>query len=53
MKFSAKAEAKTAYFSMCEATDPSEVKRIRSSLFEYCKLDTLGMVRLLEKLRSL
>jgi len=45
--------AMEAYFAMCEAKDPSEVNRIRKSLLEYCKLDTLGMVRLLEKLRSL
>ena len=45
--------AMEAYFAMCEAKDPSEVNRIRASLLEYCKLDTLGMVRILEKLRSL
>ncbi|HME45216.1 MAG TPA: DUF2779 domain-containing protein [Syntrophorhabdales bacterium] len=44
--------AMQAYFTMCGAKDPSEVNRIRSSLLEYCKLDTLGMVRLLEKLRE-
>ena len=45
--------AMNAYWAMCAAEDPSEVRRIRTSLLEYCKLDTLGMVRLLEKLRSL
>ncbi|HME42322.1 MAG TPA: DUF2779 domain-containing protein [Syntrophorhabdales bacterium] len=45
--------AMQAYFAMCGAKDPSEASRIRKSLLEYCKLDTLGMVRLLEKLRSL
>ncbi|HME41566.1 MAG TPA: hypothetical protein VKF36_00655 [Syntrophorhabdales bacterium] len=45
--------AMQAYFAMCAAEDPSEVNRIRKTLLEYCKLDTLGMVRLLEKLRSL
>ena len=45
--------AMQAYFAMCGAKDPTEVNRIRKSLLEYCKLDTLGMVRLLEKLRSL
>jgi hypothetical protein len=45
--------AMQAYFAMCGAKDPSEVNRIRESLLEYCKLDTLGMVRLLEKLKSL
>ena len=45
--------AMNAYWAMCAAEDPSEVRRIRESLLEYCKLDTLGMVRLLEKLMSL
>jgi hypothetical protein len=45
--------AMQAYFTMCGAKDPSEVQRIRASLLEYCKLDTLGMVRILEKLKSL
>ena len=45
--------AMNAYWAMCAAEDPSEVRRIRESLLEYCKLDTLGMVRLLEKLRNL
>jgi len=45
--------AMEAYFAMCAAKDPSEVGRIRTSLLEYCKLDTLGMVRILEKLKSL
>ena len=45
--------AMEAYFAMCAAKDPSEVSRIRTSLLEYCKLDTLGMVRILEKLKSL
>jgi hypothetical protein len=44
--------AMQAYFEMCGTKDPSEVNRIRKALLEYCKLDTLGMVRLLEKLRS-
>lgn len=45
--------AMEAYLAMGRAKDPAEVRRIRTSLLEYCKLDTLGMVRLLEKLRSL
>jgi len=44
--------ARQAYFAMCEADDPSEVDRIREPLLKYCKLDTLGMVRILERLRK-
>jgi hypothetical protein len=45
--------AMQAYFAMCGTRDLLEVKRIREALLEYCKLDTLGMVRILEKLKSL
>jgi hypothetical protein len=33
--------------------DPAELSRLRKALLEYCKQDTLGLVRLLEKLRSM
>jgi hypothetical protein len=45
--------AMDAYSAMCASDDPAEVTRIRAALLEYCKLDTLGMVRILEKLREL
>jgi hypothetical protein len=45
--------AMEAYWAMCAAEDPSEVKRIRTSLLEYCKLDTLGMVEILTRLRAM
>jgi len=46
--------AMDAYASMCRCNDPSEVESIRTGgCWEYCKLDTLGMVRILEKLRIL
>jgi len=44
--------AMQACFTMCEAKDQSEVNRIRTSLLEYCKLDTMGMVKILGKLRT-
>jgi len=43
-------EAMNAYTAMCASDDPDEVAGIRAALLEYCKLDTLGMVRILEKL---
>ena len=44
--------AMNAYTMMCETEDPKELERIRKALLEYCSLDTLGMVRILEKLRE-
>jgi hypothetical protein len=46
-------EAMDAYFAMCASDDPAKVAGIRAALLKYCKLDTLGMVRILEKLREL
>ena len=31
--------------------DPEKIMRIRESLIEYCRLDTLAMVKILEKLK--
>lgn len=45
--------AMDAYFRMCASNDSEKIEQIRKALFEYCGLDTLGMVRLLEKLRSM
>ncbi len=33
-------------------SDPAELARLRKALLEYCRQDTLGLVRLLEKLRT-
>jgi len=44
--------AMNAYSMMCETEDPKELERIRKALLEYCKLDTLGMVKIVEKLRE-
>jgi len=43
--------AMTAYYDMCATKDPQEVARIRKALLEYCGLDTMAMVRIVEKLR--
>jgi hypothetical protein len=45
--------AMAAYFDMCESQDFIEIERIRKALLEYCKLDTLAMVRILEKVKGL
>ena len=44
--------AMDAYAKMCACCDPSETAKIRSALLEYCKVDTLGMVRIVEALRE-
>ncbi|MBI5874945.1 MAG: DUF2779 domain-containing protein [Deltaproteobacteria bacterium] len=46
-------DAVQAYKRLMDAEDPKEIAQIKKDLLEYCKLDTLGMVRLLEKLRRL
>lgn len=43
--------AMDAYFAMCASKDAREIAKIRTDLLEYCGLDTMGMVRILERLR--
>lgn len=45
--------AMDAYARMCESDDPAEIEKIRKALLEYCGLDTMGMVRILERLRGI
>ena len=45
------AMASEAYFTMESIADPAELSKLRKALLEYCKQDTLGLVRLLEKMR--
>jgi hypothetical protein len=47
------AMASEAYFAMEGIGDPAELSRLRKALLEYCKQDTLGLVRLLEKMRTM
>jgi hypothetical protein len=42
--------AMQAFAELQAEDDPARVKAIRSDLWEYCKLDTLAMVRILEQL---
>lgn len=45
--------ASEAYFSMGEISDPAELAKLRKALLEYCGQDTLGLIRLLEKMRAM
>ena len=45
--------AMDAYRAMCEGQDREELTKIRTALLEYCKLDTLGMVRMWERLKRM
>jgi hypothetical protein len=44
--------ASEAWFRMAESQDPEEIARIRTNLFSYCRLDTYGVVRILENLKE-
>jgi hypothetical protein len=50
MEISEGGMASEAYFKMNELQDPGELERLHSALLEYCRLDTLAMVKILEKL---
>jgi hypothetical protein len=45
--------ASQAYFTMGEISDPAELVRLRKALLDYCRQDTLDLVRLLEKMRGM
>ncbi len=45
--------AMVEYARMNSSNDPAEVEEIRRRLLEYCTLDTLAMVRLLDKLHAM
>jgi hypothetical protein len=38
---------------MSQSSDQKEIERMRRDLLEYCKLDTLAMVKILERLRAM
>ena len=42
-----------AYFTMGDIGDAEELRKLRKALLEYCRQDTLGLVRLLEKMDSM
>ena len=39
-------------FARLSSLDEKEKQKLRNSLLEYCKLDTLAMVKILEKLKK-
>ncbi|HYA14147.1 MAG TPA: DUF2779 domain-containing protein [Syntrophales bacterium] len=45
--------ASNTYATLNLIQDKEQIKRIRKALLEYCKLDTLAMVKIVEKMRSL
>ena len=45
--------ASIAYESLLTETDLMVMAEVKQQLLEYCKLDTFGMVKILEKLESL
>ena len=47
------AMASEAYFAMEGIADPAELARLRKALLEYCRQDTLGLVRLVEEMRAM
>jgi CRISPR/Cas system-associated exonuclease Cas4 (RecB family) len=45
-------QAMDAFLRLADEGDPERVEALRHSLWEYCKLDTLAMVRILDGLRA-
>lgn len=45
--------AMDAYFAMNRSSDQEEIKRLGRYLLEYCKLDTLAMVKILKRMRGM
>jgi len=46
-------EASLAFYNLDKNQDSETIQEIRNALLEYCQLDTLAMVKILEKLKSL
>jgi hypothetical protein len=45
--------ASTFFLKLAQTQDEEERKRLRQALLNYCELDTLAMVNILEKLRAI
>ena len=45
--------AMRVYHEMCNTDDSSKLTELRHGLLEYCKLDTLAMVKILDELRKM
>lgn len=46
-------DASTAFYNLQYENDESVVKKTREALLKYCELDTMAMVRILEKIHAL
>ena len=46
------ADAMQIYPKLADMKDKGEIAELREALLRYCELDTLAMVRILEKLRE-
>ena len=46
------ADASTAFYNLKNETNLQKIESTKNALLEYCKLDTLAMVRILDKLRE-
>jgi hypothetical protein len=44
--------ASLAYFTMGEISDTAELARLGKALLDYCRQDTLSLVRLPERMRA-
>jgi len=44
--------ASLGYMGMCASSDPQEIERLRVALLQYCRLDTLGMVKIVEAMKA-
>lgn len=45
--------AMQAYHDMCALEPGEELDQLRQSMFDYCRMDTLAMVRILEELKNI
>lgn len=52
MKISNGDMAMLAYKKMAESKSQNEIEHLKEALLEYCRLDSLGMVRIYEKLKK-
>ena len=46
-------EASLAYLAMSEGCAPEDYERLRKALLAYCRQDTLGLAKLLERMRRM
>ena len=52
LEVSSGTDAMVAFAKMLDTDDQKEVGQIRKEMLDYCRLDTLAMVRIFEKMRA-